>query len=94
MAFKIDNETLLSIGFAIGAVAFLLILIFGINRLFKFTDKKIHSLAGDKIKGLSFKNYQFLTPKYTASLIVTGFKIVRLLILLLVTAIFQYFSLD
>ncbi|MFT5627628.1 MAG: small-conductance mechanosensitive channel [Glaciecola sp.] len=84
MAFKIDNETLLSIGFAIGAVAFLLILIFGINRLFKFTDKKIHSLAGDKIKGLSFKNYQFLTPKYTASLIVTGFKIVRLLILLII----------
>jgi small-conductance mechanosensitive channel len=84
MAFKIDNELLIDIGLAIAAIAFLLALIYGINRLFKIIYKKIHSLAGDKIKGLSFKNYQFLTPKYTASLIVGGFKIVRLLILLIV----------
>jgi small-conductance mechanosensitive channel len=84
MALKIDNELLIDIGLAIAAIAFLLALIYGINRLFRVIYKKIHSLAGDKIKGLSFKNYQFLTPKYTASLIVGGFKIVRLLILLIV----------
>jgi len=84
MAFEIDNETFLNIGLAIGAIAFLIVLIYGINRLFKFIYKKIHSLAGDKIKGLSLKNYEFLTPKYTASLIVGGLKIVRLLILLII----------
>ncbi len=52
MAFKIDNEILLDIGLAIGAVAFLLLFIYGINRLFRLINKKIHSLAGDKIKGL------------------------------------------
>ena len=82
MDFKLDNEILLDIGLAIGAVAFLLLFIYGINRLFRLINKKIHSLAGDRIKGLSTKNYQFLSPKYTASLIVGGFKILRLFILL------------
>jgi small-conductance mechanosensitive channel len=84
MDFKLDNEMLINMGLAIAAIAFLLIFIYGINRLFKIIYKKIYSLAGNKIKGLSFKTYQFLTPKYTASLIVGGFKIVRLLILFIV----------
>lgn len=84
MDFELDNEILVNIGLVIGAIAILLVLIYGINRLFKWINKKIHSLAGDKIKGLKFKNYQFLTPRYTASLIVGGFKILRLIILLIV----------
>ena len=82
MAFKIDNEILLNIGLAIGAIALLLIFIYGINRLFKIIYKKINSLAGNRIRGLTLKKYQFLSPKYAASLIVGGFKILRLLILL------------
>tara|TARA_R100001369_G_scaffold90589_1_gene129823 strand:- start:379 stop:1569 length:1191 start_codon:yes stop_codon:yes gene_type:complete len=84
MDFEFDNETLINIGLAIAAIAFLLVFIYGINRLFQFIYKKIHSLAGTKIKGLHFKRYEFLTPKYTASLIVGGLKILRLLILLVV----------
>jgi small-conductance mechanosensitive channel len=84
MAFKLDKELLINIGLTVAAIAFLLVLIYGINRLFKIIYKKIHGLAGDKIKGLSFKNYQFLTPKYTASLIVGGFKILRIILLLIV----------
>jgi small-conductance mechanosensitive channel len=84
MDFELDNEILVNIGLVIGAIAILLVLIYGINRLFKWINKKIHSLAGDKIKGLKFKNYQFLTPRYTASLIVGGFKILRLIILLII----------
>ncbi len=80
----LENETLQNIGLALGAILLLLIFIYGINRLFKLIYKKIYSLAGTKIKGLSFKKYQFLTPKYTAHLIVGGFKIVRLLIILII----------
>ena len=83
MDFKLDNETLINIGLAIGAIAFLLLFIYGINRLFKFIYKKINSLTGERIKGLRLKKYQFLTPKYTASLIIGGFKILRIIILLI-----------
>ena len=57
MDFKLDNEILVDIGLAIGAVAILILFIYGINRLFKIIYKKIYSLAGDKIKGLRSKNY-------------------------------------
>ena len=93
MAFNIDNETLLNIGLAIAAIAFLLVLIYGINRLFKFIYKKIYSLAGDTIMGLSLKNYQFLTPRYTASLIVGGFKICTLLNCHQFNSLFQFVQL-
>jgi small-conductance mechanosensitive channel len=83
MDFKLDNETLINIGLAIAAIAFLLLFIYVINRLFKFLCNKINSLTGDRIKGLSLKKYQFLSPKYTTSLIIGGLKIVRLLILVI-----------
>jgi hypothetical protein len=84
MDFNLDNDILVNIGLGLASVAFLLILIYGINRLFKLIYKKINSLAGTRIKGLSFKQYQFLTPKYTAFLIAGGFKILRVLLLLII----------
>jgi small-conductance mechanosensitive channel len=84
MIFKIDNQTLQNIGLAVAAVALLLLFIYIINRAFKLVYKKINALAGDKINGLRLKNYQFLSPKYTASLIIGGLKILRLLIILIV----------
>ncbi|MGB0881495.1 MAG: mechanosensitive ion channel family protein [Vicingaceae bacterium] len=84
MDFKFDNDHLINIALAAGAVLFLILVIYGINKVFNLIYKKIFGLAGDKIKGLSLKNYQFLTPEYTAKLIVGGFKILRLLILLIV----------
>ena len=59
MDFEFDNEILINIGLAIAAIAFLLLFIYGINRLFNFIYKKINSLTGDKIKGLRLKKYQF-----------------------------------
>lgn len=84
MNFKFDNETLINIALAAAAILFLVLVIWGINRVFNLIYKKIFSLAGDKIKGLSLKNYQFLTPEYSAKLIVGGFKIIRFLLLLIV----------
>ena len=88
MDFTFDNETLINIALAAAAVLFLIIVIFGINRVFKLIYKKIFSLAGDKIKGLSLKNYQFLSPEYTAKLIIGAFKtsyLVNCLLLLATT---------
>lgn len=84
MNFNFDNETLINIALAVAAVLVLMLVIFGINRVFKLIYKKIYGFAGDKIKGLSLKNYQFLTPEYTAKLIVGAFRVLRFLILLIV----------
>ena len=67
MDFKFDNDHLINIALAAGAVLFLILVIYGINKVFNLIYKKIFGLAGDKIKGLSLKNYQFLTPEYTAN---------------------------
>ncbi len=84
MDFKLDNEMLINIALAIGAVLILATVIFGINRLFKLIYKKIDTLTGTKIKGLKIKTYEVLTPAYTAKLIVGVFKFIRVLILLIV----------
>lgn len=78
-----DNH-IFNLGMVLLAILLLGILIFFINRFFKFTYKKTHSLTGNKIKGINIKNYQVLTPTYTAKLIIGGLKIIRMLILLIV----------
>ncbi|MGB0887524.1 MAG: mechanosensitive ion channel family protein [Vicingaceae bacterium] len=84
MDFNLDNETLINIGLAVGAILILIVIVYGINRLFKFIYKKIRSLTGDKIKGIKFKNYEILTPAYTTKLIIGGVKIIRAFLLLII----------
>ena len=46
MDFNLDNETLINIGLAVGAILILIVIVYGINRLFKFiykTTKRIYN---------------------------------------------------
>ncbi len=84
MDIEFDNNLIFNIGMVLLAILFLGLVIFFINRFFKFTYKKTEALTGDKIKGINIKNYQVLTPAYTAKLIIGGLKAFRILILLIV----------
>lgn len=57
-----DKELLINIGLAILTVLLLLVIVFGINKLFKLIYKKIENQTGNKIGGLKIKKFEILTP--------------------------------
>ncbi len=80
---EFDNELLINIGLALLAVLGFVILVYGINRFFKYLNGKINDAIGTKIKGFKFKTYQILTAAYMAQLIIGFLKVFRLLIILI-----------
>lgn len=80
----LSKELLINVALAAAAILFLAILIFAINRGFRFIYTQVNKHTGGKIKGISVKNYDILTPNYTARLIIGGLKIIRALVLLIV----------
>jgi small-conductance mechanosensitive channel len=79
-----DKELLINIGLAILTVLFLLVIIFGVNKLFKLIYKKVDSQIGKKIRGLNIKKYEVLTPNYVAKVIIGALKILKIIIVLVI----------
>jgi small-conductance mechanosensitive channel len=79
-----DKELLINIGLAIFTVLFLLVIIFGVNKLFKLIYKKVDSQIGKKIKGLNIKKYEVLTPNYVAKVIIGALKILKIIVVLVI----------
>lgn len=78
------SESLWDIILAAGAILGLVIIIFIINRFFKWVYKKTHEIMAHKVKGIRINNYDILTPEYLERLIISAIKIIRALILVLV----------
>jgi len=84
MDFNLDSEILTNIALTAGAILILVLVILGVNRSFKAIYNRIDQFTGNRIKGIRLKNYEILTPAYTAKLFIGAFKIIRVFILLIV----------
>ena len=81
---ELTPELLIDFGLAFAAILLLALVIYGINRLFKWIYALVEENTGKRIKGIRIKNYDVLTPVYTARLIVSGLKVLRIFLLLIV----------
>lgn len=85
---SISAENLTSLLWALGLTVGLLVVIYFFNRLFKWIYKKIEALQEDKIKGINYQGYQFMTPEASTRLIIFGVKVVRFFLLLLIIYVY------
>ncbi len=79
----LNEEIVKEVALTLGAIALLVLVVYVINRLFKFFYAKIDHLTEKKMKSIKVKNYEILSPKYVSKFIVAVFKILRIVIILI-----------
>ncbi len=78
------NQTLIDLLSAGVVIGLLIALVYIINRLFKWINKKIKDVYSSKIKGINIKGYDIITPRYALKLVIGGIKIIRAFLLLII----------
>ena len=71
------------IGRVLLVVAILFIIVFYINRLFRFIKKKLYAQKGKLIKGVKVRNYEFLTAYRIIQVIFGALNFLKIVVIIL-----------
>ncbi len=72
---------------ALLAIFGLVVIIYFINRFFKWVYGKVGEILSKKVKGIKINNYDLLTPEYLERVVVAIIKVIRILILIIIVYI-------
>ena len=77
------KKILMRIGRVLLVVAILFIIVFYINRFFRFIKKKLYAQKGKLIKGVKVRNYEFLTAYRIIQVIFAGLNFLKIVVIIL-----------
>ena len=77
------KKILMRIGRVLLVVAILFIIVFYINRLFRFIKKKLYAQKGKLIKGVKVRNYEFLTAYRIIQVIFGALNFLKIVVIIL-----------